>query len=442
MAIPPSISLGVEVEFLTAQFRDDRQPDDDLHSRWACGPPSESPYETASPEGPHYWAEMSSVLESCKAIADTGLPTACPYPSEPDALSPIIKDAKCASANPVLKCSNGTSIRTWNNNAVQSSARAGSQAGYWFMTRERHISVDVRRIPGKSPSTKYHWHGTELNSPVLILPIEFDNKLPSLKRCLNAIQNNMKIALNESCGLHLHVNDNGKLNLDTAKRVACLVLLLEDPLFYQISHPSRGRSPFSVRISKDSKAVLEKGAIPKLKGDGAFQITALSALADKLEGRWKVNKKIIEAMKRIYAQPDRESLRNILKKFNEGPVHTTRRCGLVVSCNDTIEFRYPASTFDTDYIAAWGQLVRHIYGLAMKPANEFSHIICHVYDVVTRGGTAAWDKPARWEDAMEAIEFRDVGHSEWSRWIEEFNGKLKDLDKQGPMPRMPRMLID
>ncbi|KAH7129989.1 hypothetical protein B0J13DRAFT_509385 [Dactylonectria estremocensis] len=435
MAIPSSVSLGVEVEFLTAQ-RTASSTGYDIHNRWACGPPSENPYAATLPEGPHYWAEMSSVLESCKTIANLGFPAACPCSPKVEEKSPIIKDDEDTKAETVLKCSNATSIRTWNKDAVESSARADSQAGYWFLTRERHISVDVRRIPGKSPSTKFHWHGTELNSPVLTLPEEFRYKLPSLKRSLNAIRNNMNVALNESCGLHLHVNDNGNLDMDTAKRVACLVLLLEDPLFYQISHPSRGRSPYSVRISKESKAAFETGVIPELEGDGAFQMAALSALADKLDGRWKINEETIEAMKRIYAQPDKESLRNILKKFDEGPVHTTRRCALVVSRNDTIEFRYPASSFDSNYIAAWGQLVRHIYGLAMKPANEFSRIICHVYEVVT------WDEPVRWEDALEAIEFREVGTAEWTGWINEFNGKLKDLDKQGPMSPVGRMTID
>lgn len=433
MAIPDSISLGVEVEFLTAQYKDNGTQIVDHDHRWTCGPPSEDPYTVPPPEGPHYWAEMASVMQGCKALATARLPTGCPYPPKPDPLNPIAHDAP---ADSILKLPDSSHIRVWNKEAALSKNGTVSRADYWFMVRERHISIDVRNQPGKSPSTEHNWHGTELNSPVLTRPEEFKYGLPSLKRSLDAIQNNVKVALNASCGLHLHVNHSGKLRLNTAKRIACLVLLLEEPLLYQLSHPYRGKSPFCVRISTDSKAVMEKSTIPALDGDGAMQMKALGKVMKRFEDRKKVDKKILQAMKRIYAQPDLESLRTILKKFDEGPVHTTRRCALVVSRNDTIEFRYPASTFDSEYIAAWGQLVRHIYALAIKSTDRFSQILCHVYEVV------AQDKAVGWEAAMEAIEFRDVGPEKWKKWISEFDGPLKDLDQQGIMPPRPRMALD
>ncbi|KAH6955894.1 hypothetical protein BKA56DRAFT_503239 [Ilyonectria sp. MPI-CAGE-AT-0026] len=433
MEIPDSISLGVEVEFLTAQYKEkDAQVLDQDH-RWACDPPSEDPYTVPSPAGPHYWAEMASVMQGCEALATAHLPTGCPYPSKSDPLNPIAHDAP---ADSILELPDFSRIRVWNKEAALSKDGIVSRADYWFMVREAHISVDVRKLPEKSPSTKYNWHGTELNSPVLTRPEEFKYGLPSLKRSLDAIQNNVKVSLNESCGLHLHVNQSGKLRQDTAKRIACLVLLLEEPLLYQISHPHRGKSPFCVRISTDSKAVMDESWIPELVGDGAMQMEALDKVMKSFEDSNKVDKKILQAMKRIYAQAGLESIRSILKKFDEGPVRTTRRCGLVVSRNDTLEFRYPASTFDSEYIAAWGQLVRHIFALAMKPADEFSQILCRVYELV------AQDKAAGWEAAMEAIEFTDVGPEKWKKWISEFDGPLKDLDQQGIMPPRPRMALD
>ncbi|KAF7549475.1 hypothetical protein G7Z17_g6369 [Cylindrodendrum hubeiense] len=435
MSIPDSVSLGVEVEFLSAQQRDSKSQIVNVDYQWICGPPSEDPYAGKSPEGPYYWAEMASVLNSCKVLESEGLPTGCPFPTEPDLKNPITKDAP---ADSILELPDASRIRVWNRDAVMYSTGSisSTRANYWFMVRERHISVDVRNLPGKSPSDEYNWHGTELNSPVLTRPNEFKNKLPSLKRSLNAIQNNMKVALNASCGLHLHVNDSGKLHLDTAKRVACLVLLLEDPLLYKLSHPSRSKSPYSVRISTDSKAVLGDESVPCLVGDGLIQTRALRDLIEKFKGRKMVSENTLKAMERIYFMRDQESLRTILKKYDEGPVHTTRRCALVVSRNDTIEFRYPASTFNSEYIAAWGQLVRHIYALTMKSPLEFSKILCHVYEVVTR------DEAVGWEAVMEAIEFRDVGPEQWKKWIAEFDGPLKDLDQQGIMPRRPRMTID
>lgn len=434
MSVPDSISLGIEVEFLAAQHLNETSQTNDVDPRWACDPPSRDPYlqqqtsrQQLASKSPHHWAETSSILKSCEILAALGLPTACDHPSEPDSKNPISQNAP---ADSVFKLPDSTDLRVWNKDTSTSKTGAVSRSDYWFVVRERHITEDIGKVPQKSPSQDYYWYGTELNSPVLTRPEELSQGLPTLRLGLTAIQDNMKVAINASCGLHLHVNDAGKMDLQTAQRVACLAYLLEDSVLMPLSHPSRHTSPYSARISVESKIAMQKDiATLKPGSDGAMQLNALETLMGQLSKRSKVDKETLQAMRRIYAQPDLQTLGQALRKFDEGPVHTTRRCALVVSTkHSTIEFRYPASTFDTDYIACWAALVRHIYAVAMKPADEFSHILCRVYEVVTR------EKAVGWQVVMQAFEFRGISPDQWRRCMRDFNGRLKDLDQHGILP--------
>ncbi|KPM43271.1 hypothetical protein AK830_g3236 [Neonectria ditissima] len=434
MFVPDSVCLGIEVEFLAAQHLSETSRIDDGDHRWVCDPPCRDPYLQQQPiykkltaESPHHWPEASSILKSCEILANLGLPAACPCPSEPDSRNPI---SQTAPAGSVFKLADSSDLRVWNKDASTSRAGDVSRSDYWFVVRERHITEDIRNVPRKSPTQNYYWYGTELNSPVLTRPEEFSQGLPTLRRSLTAIQDNMKVAINAGCGLHLHVNDAGKMDLQTAQRVACLVHLLEDSLLMPLSHPSRHTSPYSARISVESKIAMQKDIVALQTGsDGAMQLRALEVLMGQLSGRSKVDNETLEALRRIYSQPDLHTLGQALRKFDEGPVHTTRRCALVVSTkHNTIEFRYPASTFDADYIASWAALVRHIYAVAMAPADEFSQVLCRVYEVVTRGQAVGW------QAVMQAIEFQGVSADEWKRCMRDFNGRLKDLDQHGILP--------
>ena len=107
--------------------------------------------------------------------------------------------------------------------------------------------------------------------------------------------------------------------------------------------------------------------------------------------------------------------------------HTTTRCALVVSKYNTLEFRYPESTFDVDFISSWADLVRHLYAVAMKPQAEFLQIVRRVYELVTR------DQVPGWLVMMGAIDFPQDA-SRWRR-LNEYVGSLSNLDKQGVLPK-------
>jgi hypothetical protein len=237
----------------------------------------------------------------------------------------------------------------------------------------------------------------------------------------------MVVGLNSGCGLHLHVNDAGNMKLNTALRVTTMVWLLEDTLLYPLCHPFRSSSPYSARISTESKIAREDGE-PVLWPENEVLIHALHEAMVQLSWRKKVDKGLLGAMRRLWSEPNLASLGVALRKFDEGMEHTTTRCALVVSKYNTLEFRYPESTVDVDFIAGWADLVRHLYAVAMKPQAEFNQIICRVYELVTR------DQVPGWSAMMGAIGFRtDI--SRWQRHLDAYQGSLSNLDKQGILPK-------
>ncbi|KAL7760034.1 hypothetical protein ACKLNR_010124 [Fusarium oxysporum f. sp. zingiberi] len=266
-------------------------------------------------------------------------------------------------------------------------------------------------------------HHQRLRYPILTRPEEFSQGLPTLRKCLAAVQGGMVVGLNSGCGLHLHVNDAGSMQLETALRLASLVWLLEDSLLYPLCHPFRSTSPYSARISVESRIAMERGE-PTVYGEGAALVEALGEVMRQLHWRKKVDRGLLGSMKRLWSETSLASLGIALRKFDEGSLHTTTRCALVVSKYDTIEFRYPESTFDVDFIAGWADLVRHLYAVAMRPQVEFHQILCRVYELVTR------DQMPGWSAMLGAIGFQGDA-SRWQRHINEYGDTLSNLDKQG-----------
>ncbi|KAH6880482.1 hypothetical protein B0T10DRAFT_495477 [Thelonectria olida] len=427
MRVPDSIVVGIEVEFLAAQHASDETEKAATDRRWACEPPSKQPVFGTSPaidQAPFAWSEAWALQKGCETLARTGLRTACPFPTDWVLGNPINDKA---TSDAIVLDTDGKTLRVWNTAATDDTVET---TDFWFLVKERHISLDLVKYPRSSPSSRFSFVGIELNSPMLSRPSEFARGLPTLRKGLTALRENMVLGLNANCGLHVHVSENGTLSLKTAQRVACLVLMLEDSLLMPISHPHRHTSTYSMRISTESVVVLAKdrAKMEDLCSDGPVQIKALGDMMDKLKGRKKVDKRILHAMMRIYKETNITHLGLALRKFDEGPVHTTTRCALVVTKHNSIEFRYPAATFDADYISGWVHLARHIFAMALTLSDkDFSKALCVVYEMVTR------DEKVGWETVMtKGIGFREVVPEEWKKCMRGFG---RDLDKQGILSR-------
>ncbi|KAF5670222.1 hypothetical protein FHETE_4594 [Fusarium heterosporum] len=415
MAIPKSICVGIELEFMVAL----QIPDSDVvagETRWVCA--SSAATHQALVMGDYRDIRPSCIHKVCESIASNGVPVSC------NINSPSSSPAQIPGTTVLPLTGNSGLVRVWNQGDM---AGPVSRCDFWFIVPESHITKDCVSKSGKTPSEKYDWYGTELNSPILARPEEFSQRLPTLRSCLATVQGKMVVGLNSGCGLHLHVNDAGSMKLQTALRVVSLVWLLEDSLLYPLCHPFRSTSPYSARVSVESmiaKEVFE----PMVYGEGAALIQSLQEIMRQLYWRKKVDKSLVGAMKRLWSENSLLTLDIALRKFNEGPEHTTTRCALVVSKYDTLEFRYPESTFDVDFISGWTDLVRHLYAVAMKPQAEFLQVLCCVYEHVTR------DQVPGWATMMGAIGFQtDVDR--WQRRLNEYRGALSNLDNQGILPK-------
>ncbi|KAL4722482.1 hypothetical protein ACLX1H_010359 [Fusarium chlamydosporum] len=390
MSALDSICVGIELEFMVAL----QIANSDAvvgETRWTC-PSSQETY-LGLVMGDYRELAPPVIHKVCDTIASTGVATSC------EVYQPQSSNPAQPPGTSILPLTNSSGhVRVWDNGGVDMAGPV-HKTDTWFVVPEIHITKDCVSKSGKTPSDKYDWFGTELNSSILIRPEEFSNGLPTLRKCLKAVQGNMVVGLNSGCGLHLHVNDAGSMKLETALRVTSLVWLLEDTLLYPLCHPFRSSSPYSARVSVESKIAKEAGE-PALWGEGAALVHALQELMVQLSWRKKVDNRLLGAMRRLWAESSLESLGVALRKFDEGMEHTTTRCALVVSKYNTVEFRYPESTFDVDFISGWADLVRHLYAVAMKPQAEFQQIICRVYELVTR------DQVPGWSAMMGAIGFR------------------------------------
>ncbi|RGP79650.1 hypothetical protein FLONG3_2204 [Fusarium longipes] len=418
MAALDLICVGIELEFMVAL----QIADSDAvvgETRWIC--PSSPETYVGLVMGDYTKIKPPVIHKVCDTIASTGVAVSCDVyqPQCSDPIQPL-----GMSVLPLIDSSGH--VRVWNKENMD-MAGSVQKTDTWFIVPEVHITKDCVSKSGKTPSDQYDWFGTELNSPILIRPEEFSQRLPTLRKCLKAVYDNIVVGLNSDCGLHLHVNNNGNMKLDTALRVTSLVWLLENHLLYPLCHPFRSSSPYSARVSVESKIAKEAGE-PPVWGEGAALVDALHQAMVQLSWRKKVDKRLLGAMRRLWSEPSLESLGIALRKFDEGMEHTTTRCALVVSKYNTLEFRYPESMFDVDFIAGWADLVRHLYAVAMKPQAEFHQIICRVYELVTR------DQAPGWSAMMGAIGFQaDV--SCWQRRLGEYHSNLSNLDKQGILPK-------
>lgn len=428
-----SVSVGIELEFMLGQHQG-KSVRSNIDQRWACSPQL---FDTTMHEPEINGArsrpfddeltERSCVLKVCNLIASKGLPVACKYlHMQPEEL---------AGTGVSRLCYDDGDLNTWNAveiaKAPNEKERILKQHDFWMIVPERHITRDCwLNFHGKAPSPKFNWVGIELNTPIIESPKEFLESLPTLRNSLTALRDNVVMGLNQDCGFHLHVNDDRYMELYVAKRITALVWLLEDALLYPICHPYRSKSPFSMRISTESK-LKQMSNVPEVQGEGIFFINSLISTMEKYKERKRVDPNLIDSFKRLFAQPDMYELGQSLRKFDEGPVHTTRRCGFVITTKNTAEFRYPESTFDVDYIACWADLTRHLYTMALtqSPA-EFCHTLCRVYENITR------DTVPGWETMMYVVGAR-ANLDQWARRIRQYHesGSLVDLNKQGIIPR-------
>ncbi|POR36701.1 Uncharacterized protein TPAR_03095 [Tolypocladium paradoxum] len=417
--------IGIELEFMVATLEGGKKSTKHKDSRWP-----DSPNNQHITDNGIYGNNLCQQVV-CHALASCGLPTA--RVAEANALQ---DDPDSVEDQPhrVINIGNGTrQYRIWNPDKAGTGGKE-EQFNYWFVTHEASVTSDIEGGPIKPPPG-YRWYAVEVNSPIISSREELNEKLPTLRRALSSIRNNVKVWLNSECGFHIHVSPaDGDLGLLVARRLAAMVFLVEQSLLLKLCHPSRQKSVYTRAISTDSKIAVDAALAAGSEADPVHgtELNVVSAFRTaKKQGVSSDEPRIFRALCAILAAPDMESLAEKLRapKKESSAAPDAGKCGLAISNFGTVEFRYPEATFDVDFLSLWVDLVREIFTWAAAPEKIYRVKLCDLYALAADSMKLGW---IHWLHALELYEQAEFCKKQVSR----YSGDLKDLNKGGILPRV------
>ncbi|KJZ73784.1 hypothetical protein HIM_06902 [Hirsutella minnesotensis 3608] len=416
--------VGLELEFMVPCKLGDpkspgKLPDTSSDQRWPDSPGVQGRSNDS------FFANTLCQKAVCHALANCGLPVARTVFFKPLSGDPDSRDTNHAA----ISIGPSHRLLVWNRKPDASAGRQ-ERFRYWYVTYEPSIlhALDTKHIKGPGP---YQWYAMEINSPILSAPEEFAANLPTVAKALSSIRNSTKVWLNAECGLHIHVSPpNGPLDINVARRLAALTLLMERPFLLKLCHPCRQRSLHVPLISTHSTIAVDASTPTKeivMTGTEAKLLCQIRATA---RNRSRDEPQIFRMLGVILAQPDGISLRQKMRTPDPGVISLSAcsgRCALAVSDFGTMEFRYPQASFDVDFISLWVDIVRRMFAIAASPDATFLPKLAEFYDMATSNIQLGWIHWLRALGLAERAEF-------CKRQINRYGGDLKDLNKGGILP--------
>ncbi|KAJ6438830.1 amidoligase enzyme domain-containing protein [Purpureocillium lavendulum] len=410
--------IGIELEFMVAF--PDHQP----------GAKRAKPKDDRWPDGANTMVSENDIYGNkacqkavCAALAGIGLPAA--RMGDTDAVSgdpDHVDKPDC-----VIAFEGKRQLLIWNPVAGGSGGKE-ERFNNWFVTHEASIvnAIDERRM---DVPAGYRWYSTEIASPILSDQQEFQDGLPTMKRALASIQNNVKLWLNSECGLHVHVSPlEVALDIVVARRLAALVFLLERPLLLQLCHPGRSKAAHARLISSDSCIAKYSVCAPGSTADDLHEVVRLRRLRDESKGRCQDEPRTFQIICAILSEPDCTSLTERLRAPQGGGADGGK-CMLAMSKFGTVEFRYPEASFDVDFVSSWVDVVRRLLAIAALPDADYATKLCEIYELATRNTRMGW---INYIAALGLNERADV----FKKRVCSYEGDLKDLDKPTILPRV------
>ncbi|GJN84279.1 hypothetical protein PLIIFM63780_007835 [Purpureocillium lilacinum] len=408
--------IGIELEFMVA-FHDQEikrsKPKDD---RWPDG-------RTLLVSENDIYGNKACQKAVCAVLASIGLPTARIGDADAVVDDPDHSDLP----DKVVAVGGKRQLRIWNPVSAGTGGKE-AQFNYWFVTHEASIVSAVNERAITVPAG-YRWYSAEITSPILADQEELDGGLPTLRKALASIQNDVKVWLNSECGLHIHVSPlDAELDIVVARRLAALVFLLERPLLLQLCHAGRSKAAHARLISSDSDIAKNPAPSVGLSAPYLEEVIELRRMLDKAKGRCEDEQRTFQAVCSILSEHDCKSLGERLRVPKAGG-GDGGKCTLAMSKFGTLEFRYPESSFDVDYISCWVNVVRRLFAIAAAPDAEYAAKLCEIYELATR------DVRMGWINFATAIGLDDQA-SVFKKRIKRYDGDLKDLDKPTILPRV------
>ncbi|PHH86729.1 hypothetical protein CDD83_9825 [Cordyceps sp. RAO-2017] len=341
-------------------------------------------------------------------------------------------DSEDKSYHRSVDVSSSSRLLIWNPEQEGAKDNQISRFSYWFVSFEGSVHVAVQQSGIKAPGC-YRWYAVELNSPIISVQEELDQRLPTVRRALASIQNSIKVWINAQCGFHVHVSPpRGALDVVVTRRMAALVLLTEKPLLLRLCHPCRQKSPYARPISTHSAIAVKVSASCEALPVSVPDMERIRK--DRAKGkraRSSAEPVLFRILCAVLSETDGDSLARGLRAptNNYGPWADGERCGIAVSRFGTLEFRYPEATFDVEFLSLWVDLARRILALAAAPDEQFGKTLFELYDMATSDVQLGW---IHWLTSLGMAERADFCKKQISR----YSGSLKDLNKRGVLPPM------
>lgn len=306
------------------------------------------------------------------------------------------------------------------------------------MTPKTTISVHSNRntaaIQGMHPSTRFFtfvteylsrnvkgssgfWEGMEVTSPVLTSRGELARGMPSVRKFIRGLREGQTpIAINDTCGLHVHAGYGEGMTLLRAKKIVSLVMLLEQPLLLPFCAPSRLGGMYCSAVSSHScladmdaeyeaayRSAAEAGEERKtLENNREFE-AHIPAPAFFSRNRWNHNNAvgIYNAIVSVWACHSLMQLQTRLM------CDMDQRGGLALCLRQThgahlddghdgspstVEFRYLQGTLDEKLLVHWVGVIEAILQNASLDAVGFHALLKAILETLGNGRRVVWSE--------------------------------------------------
>ncbi|CAF3579771.1 unnamed protein product [Fusarium graminearum] len=285
------------------------------------------------------------------------------------------------------------------------------------------------------------WPGVEMCTPILG-QAELASGLPAVKDILSGMRKTgVPITADDCCGMHVHVGVEEGMTVYLAKRIATLVVLLENTLILRFVAPSRWVSEYATTICEDSQAAKKEATICPAELE-AFE-KHMPPRSRMHPSKWNSNdpKMYYRTLRTIWSCEDLEVLDVQLRR------NGLKSCGLALSLRNykdrnmrragenryegtpsTVEFRYAQMSFDHVLIRNWVEVMARIVDLARAQDDEFKEIVSTIIDV---NYEAVSQRTSAWKPLLKQVFKLEHRIPDWEAQLEKFNRDEGESEYRG-----------
>jgi hypothetical protein len=245
------------------------------------------------------------------------------------------------------------------------------------------------------PDEEHGWAGLEVASQMQRLSSLEQNPSPVTRLMWFMRDWGAQVAVTHSCGMHVHVGNSRRgITPDVVKKVVILVVLLEIPLLTQLVSPDRTESKYFLPLAETSHLMrtIIDGGIPSRADDATHPIFPAGL---KYTRYWSTKGHLIGPFVReIWRCRDladiTQCVRNGISSLKASLVVKLRFSDVDINPEpdlkkSSIEFRYPASSFDEGYVTMWVRLSTRIMQICSEETDGgYKEVLSQVFTALEK----------------------------------------------------------